>query len=68
MTTTQKENILAYLKAGHSLTGLEALQLFGTMKLATRISELRSEGHDILHQMVNRNGKWVAKYQMAKGE
>lgn len=61
---SQKEAVLAYLKSGKSLTGLEALQKFGTMKLSTRVSELRQEGYDILHQMVNRNDKWVAKYFM----
>jgi sulfur transfer protein SufE len=59
---TQKEAILKYLQSGNSITGLEALRLFGTMKLATRISELRRDGIEIMHQMVNRNDKWVAKY------
>jgi hypothetical protein len=54
--------ILDYLKTGATLTGLEALNKFGTMKLSTRISELRADGHDILHQMINRNDKWIAKY------
>ena len=59
---SQSELILDYLKRGNTLTGLEALNLFGTMKLSTRVSELRQEGHEILHQMVRRNNKWVAKY------
>ena len=58
----QKERILKYLKCGKSLTGMEALVMFGTMKLAKRISELRQEGHDIMHQMINRNNKWIARY------
>lgn len=61
----QKENILQFLFDGNSLTGLEALRKFGTMKLSTRVSELRALGFDIQHQMVQRNNKWVAKYFMA---
>lgn len=59
---SQNDAILEYLKQGHTLTGLEALHKFGTMKLATRISELRRDGAEIMHQMVNRGDKWVAKY------
>ena len=43
---SQKEQILAYLQNGGELTPLQALDLFGTTKLATRISELINEdGH-----------------------
>ncbi len=43
---TQKEQILQYLQTGGLLTPLQALQMFGTTKLATRISELINEdGH-----------------------
>jgi hypothetical protein len=44
---TQNEAILNYLKQGYSLTGLGALRLFGTMKISTRISELKREGYEI---------------------
>ena len=42
---SQKDRILLYLKGGGTLTPLQALDLFGTTKLATRISELIDEGH-----------------------
>ena len=42
---SQKDRILIYLKGGGTLTPLQALDLFGTTKLATRISELIDEGH-----------------------
>lgn len=38
---SQRRRIYNYLQSGHSLTPVEALGLFGTLKLATRISELR---------------------------
>ena len=40
---SQKERILAYLQDGGCLTPLDALKKVGTMKLATRISELINE-------------------------
>ena len=49
---SQNIAILEYLKSGHTLTGLEALKLFGTMKLASRISELRDEGHNIQDELI----------------
>ena len=39
--------IIKYLERGKTLTGLEALQKFGTMKLSTRIGELESAGYKI---------------------
>ena len=40
---SQNKAILDYLKAGNTLTGWDALKLFGTMKLASRISEIKDE-------------------------
>lgn len=45
-TLSQRDRILAYLQEGNSLTPLQALLMFGTTKLATRVSELILEdGH-----------------------
>lgn len=38
---TQADRILAYLKTHESITGLEALNLFGCMRLPARIADLR---------------------------
>ena len=38
---SQRRRIYDYLQKGNALTPVEALELFGTLKLATRISELR---------------------------
>jgi len=61
---TQNDRILAYLKLGYSLTGLEALELFQTMKISTRISEIRRDnpGLDIRDEFVHKNGKSFKKY------
>ena len=45
-TESQRRRILAYLQKGESLTPLQAFLMFGTSKLATRVSELIfKEGH-----------------------
>lgn len=61
---SQNQAILDYLRAGNSLTGLDALRLFGTMKLASRISELRDEGIVIKDEIIHneQTGKHYKKY------
>lgn len=62
---TQCDQILSFLKTGVSLTPLEALSMFGTMRLGARIYELREAGHKIHATMVQTpSGKWVASYRM----
>ena len=64
---TQHYAILEYLRAGNRLTPLEALRLFGTMKLASRISELREMGHHFEQQLIKTDtGKWVMQYWMSE--
>jgi len=41
---TQCESVLAHLKRGEALTPLTAFQLYGTLALHSRISELREQG------------------------
>ena len=41
---TQAGRILAYLREGHRITALEALELFQCFRLAARVHELRREG------------------------
>lgn len=43
----QKEQILSYLKAGNSITPLEALQKFGCFRLGARIWELKKDGYPV---------------------
>lgn len=66
---TQCEAILDYLKSGHKLTPLKALDYFGTLRLAARINDLKNEGHEILSRpkkVDTRIGKTtVAEYSMA---
>ncbi len=64
---SQEQAILAWLKAGNSITPLDALSLFGCFRLAARIADLRSEGWDIRTESVKTpSGKYVARYQLAE--
>lgn len=61
---TQNAKILEYLNNGNTITSLEALNLFGCFRLASRISDLKKKGYAIKRQMVIRNGKRVALYSI----
>lgn len=59
----QSAQILNYLKAGYSLTPLDALHMFGSFRLGARVYDLRKEGHDIKKRMIEtESGKRIAEY------
>ena len=62
ITMSQKSRILNHLKTGRAITQIEALNLFGCFRLASRIEELRSQGYDIKTVMIDYNNKRFAKY------
>lgn len=66
--TRQKEKILAYMRGGHWISPAEVYILCGSMKLATRISELIKEGYPIQKQRVNDNdGSHHMEYRLIDG-
>ena len=48
---TQKQAIVAYLRANGSMTPMDAFDKLHITKLATRVSELRRDGVEITGQM-----------------
>lgn len=65
----QNARILEHLKAYGSITSKEATDLYGIMRLASRISDLRRGGHPISRRMIavpNRYGDivHVAEYRL----
>ena len=65
MTESQNTQILNYLKKGNSITALEALRLFGCLRLSGRIHELRHIGHDIQTRIIaTLTGKRIAEYYL----
>ena len=69
---TQCEKILNYIEEHGSITARQAYKL-GIMRLASRISDLRREGHLIKTEDIkvkNRDGShsYIAKYSLTKNE
>lgn len=65
-TASQNNRIAEHLHKGLTITSLEALNLFGCMRLASRISDLRKRGENIVVDRVKTaNGKTVAQYKLA---
>lgn len=65
---TQNEWVLSQLKKGMKLTALDALQGCGSFKLATRISELKAKGHNIVSETISKNGKRFARYSLIRSK
>ena len=64
---TQCNMIAEYLENGYSITSLEALQMFGCMRLASRICDLRDRGYKIdTCKIKTETGKWVTEYTLKK--
>jgi hypothetical protein len=62
-TETQKANILKALRRGEKLTALDMLNRFGAMQAATRIFELRAQGHTITSRYIKTpSGKRIVEY------
>ncbi len=55
---TQNERILRHLRDNGSITPLDALSEYGIMRLASRISDLRSRGYDISREMVQGRNRY----------
>ena len=64
MSYSQNSRILSYLQRGKSLTPLDALNKFGTLRLGARIFELKEQGHAIMSVMTWVGHKRVAKYSL----
>jgi len=63
---SQETQILQHLKEHGSITSLQAFKM-GCLRLASRVYDLRSKGHDIQTQRwKTRSGKIVARYWLKK--
>ena len=64
----QKKMILDYMQGGGWISPTEAYILCGSMKLATRISELIADGHQIQKQRVSDpEGSYHMEYRLSDG-
>lgn len=63
---TQKEAVLEFLQAGHSITPLKAQSEFGVWRLADVIYRLKGDGYRIHTRMKKTfSGKRFAEYSLA---
>lgn len=61
---SKKEKVKQYLLSGNSITGVEALRLFGLYRLSDAIFKLRNEGMKINTEDVKENGVIFARYSL----
>lgn len=61
---SQNKRILKHLESGKGITSLEAFGMFGSLRLAARIADLRAKGYPITAVMVQvgNKKKKVARY------
>ena len=64
---SQCENILKHLQK-RSITPLDAFTLYGCMRLAARIQDLKEKGHEILTTIEKQNGKKFARYTLIRSK
>lgn len=62
--TTQNTKILSFLQRGKNLTSLQALKLFGCLRLSGRIFELRDQGYAIKGEFVTVGKKHIMRYSL----
>ena len=67
--TSQCGKILDHLRAGKTITPLEALELCGSLRLGARIFDLKADGHPIEKELIEVSpGVRVAQYSLNQSE
>jgi len=62
---SQEQQILEWLKDGHTLTPMAALNIFGCFRLGARIYGLKKKGYNIHTKIITiKNKKRVAEYSL----
>ena len=63
---TQNKRLIMYLNEHNSITQLEALNELGILRLASRINDLKKEGHDIVGEMVEVLNRFQEKVRVKR--
>ena len=63
----QKDIVLEHINKYGTITPLEALTRYGIMRLAARVSELRTEGFNVVTDLKVHDDRRYASYSMAPG-
>ena len=60
---SQNQRILEYLRSGQRITGLDALLLFGCIRMARVAGDLKADGEDVRDRWIKTpSGKRVKEY------
>lgn len=62
---TQNQKILKHLQKGKKITPLQALRMFGCLRLSGRIYDLKKQGHKIKTDIIAVNKKHVGQYSLS---
>ena len=68
---TQEERVIDYLSKNLTINSIQALNELGIFRLASRVSNLKKQGHSITSRMIpvtNRHGEkcHVSEYSLGK--
>lgn len=63
---TQCQRLLDYMERGNRVTQFEAISSLGILRLASRISDLRNQGHIIEREMVDVSNRYGEKCRVAR--
>ena len=63
---TQSQRILRHLEDYGSITQMDAMQDYGIMRLASRVNDLRREGHPIVTEVVEGRNRYGEKTRWAR--
>ena len=63
---TQSERILRHLEDYGSITQMDAIRDYGIMRLASRVNDLRREGHPIITEVVEGRNRYGEKTRWAR--
>ena len=62
----QKQRVLSWLQEGKTLTRLQALTELGVFELASRLLELKRDGHKIKSESITVQNRWGEKCRVAQ--
>lgn len=63
---TQTERLLSYFEEHQTITAVEALTELGIMRLASRVNDLKRQGHRFSKKMISVRNRWNEKCNVAE--
>ena len=63
---TQSQRILRHLEDFGSITQMDAIRDYGIMRLASRVNDLRKDGHPIITERVEGRNRYGEKCHWAR--